>query len=211
MTVASDYVLLKDLADAERWLLYATAHFPENAKAWYLLGRTQYNLDHAAAAAASFRRQLELQPREVRAEYNLGLALEKLDKPAEAEAAYRTAMGWQGGLAVRDAQPYLDLGMLLLAQRRVEEALAPLQEAVLVGPRNALARQELGVALEALGRDAEAVTALKEATALAPSAEQPHFLLGRVYRRMGRAAEAKAEFAEVQRITGVAHGAGDAE
>lgn len=205
IVVASDYILLKDFSDAERWLAYATQHWPENAAAWYLLGRAQYNLDHAAAAVSSFRRRLELSPKDVRAEYNLGLALEKLDRPAEAEAAYRSAIEWQGQGSTRDPQPYLDLGMLLLSQHHVEEAVAQLREAVAWGPTNALAYQELGVALEAMGRDAEAAGALERATTLAPGAEQPHFLLGRVYRRLGRSADAAAQFAEVQKISG-SHG-----
>lgn len=202
IVVASDYVLLKDYADAERWLLYATAHSPANAEAWYMLGRTQYNLDHAEAAAASFRRCLELSPKDVRAEYNLGLALEKVDRPADAEAAYITAIAWQQDAPKPDPQPYLDLGMLRLSQHHAERALAPLQEAVALGPDNPLAHQELGLVLDALGRTPEAIESLRRATLLAPGAEQPHFLLGRIYRRLGRGSEAAAEFAEVQRITG---------
>ncbi len=76
--VASDYVLLKDYADAERWLRYATERSPANVIAWYLLGRTQYKLDHAQDAVSSFRRCLALSPNNIRAEYNLGLALERL-------------------------------------------------------------------------------------------------------------------------------------
>ena len=202
IVVASDYILLKDYPDAERWLLHATEHWPANATAWYLLGRTQYNLDRAATAAASFRRSLELSPRDVRAEYNLGLALEKLDRPADAESAYQTAIAWQQGAPKRDSQPYLDLGMLLLSQHHADRALPALREAVALGPRNPLAYQELGLALDALGSSDEAIQALQKATTLAPDAEQPHFLLGRLLRRLGRANEAAAQFSEVQRITG---------
>ncbi len=202
VVVASDYVLLKDYADAERWLLYATEHSPANATAWYLLGRTQYNLDHTAAAAASFERRLQLTPTDIRAEYNLGLALEKLDRPADAEAAYRNAIAWQKGASTRDPQPYLDLGILLLSQHHADRALPLLREAVDLGPQNPFAYQELGLAFEALGRNTEAVAALERATILAPGAEQPHFLLGRVYRRLGSMPAAAAQFAEVQRIAG---------
>lgn len=202
IVVASDYILLKDYADAERWLLYAIEHSPANVTAWYLLGRTQFRLDHAAAAATSFRRCLELSPGDVRAEYNLGLALEKMDRPADAEMAYRTAIQWQEGAPTHDPQPFLDLGMLLLSQHHADRALPLLREASTLGPGNALAHQELGVTLEALGQNTEAVAALEQATILAPGAEQPHFLLGRVYKRLGRSSEAAAQFAEVERIAG---------
>ena len=200
--IASDYILLKDLADAEKWLLYATVHEPLNAGAWYLLGRTQYNRDHVADAARSFTRCLELRPRDVRAEYNLGLAYEKLHQPANAIAAYQTAIAWQNGEKRPDPQPYLDLGTLLFHQGKAAEALDPLGKAVAFGPDNALTSQELGLAFEALGRFDEAIASLKRAAVLAPKAEQPHFFLGRIYHRLGRNAEATAEYGIVSKLLG---------
>ncbi len=200
--IASDYILFKDYADAERWLLRATANAPEDAMAWYLLGRTQYNEDHPSDAMASFQHCLRLRPHDSRAEYNLGLAYEKLQRPNDAIFAYKTAIDWQRQKGVQDPQPFLDLGILLLAQRNAPEALEPLRKAVEAGPSNALAHQELGLAFEALGRYAEAVAPLRRAAELAPAAEQPHFMLGRIYRRLGKSSEAAAEFAEVARLAG---------
>lgn len=200
--IASDYILLKDYADAERWLLRATAQAPEDAMAWYLLGRTQYNEDHPSDSMASFQHSLSLRPQDIRAEYNLGLAYEKLQRPNDAILAYKTAIEWQRQQGVQDPQPFLDLGILLLAQRNAPEALEPLRRAVEAGPLNALAHQELGLAFEALGRYAEAVAPLRRAAELAPAAEQPHFMLGRIYRRLGKPSEAAVEFAEVARLAG---------
>ena len=202
ITIASDYILLKDLGDAEKWLRLAAAHEPSNAAVWYLLGRTQYNEDHNEDAAHSFARCLELRPRDVRAEYNLGLAEEKLGRQAEATAAYRTAIAWQDTLVERDPQPYLDLGTLLLHEAKPAEALGPLQEAVRFGPRNAFAHQQLGVAFEALGRFDDAIALLQQAAVLSPEAEQPHFFLGRIFRRLGRSSKAAAEFATVSKLIG---------
>ena len=202
LVVASDYILLKAYADAEHWLRNVTQHSPDNVRAWYLLGRTQYNLDHAADAVTAFDRCLQLHPRDVRAEYNLGLAYEKLDRPDDAEKAYRNAMAWQQGDCVRDPQPSLDLGMLLLSRGQAEQALPQLREAVRLGPKNALAQQELGLAFEALARYTEAVAPLERATELAPAAERPHFFLGRVYRRLGQKQAAAAQFAEAGRLAG---------
>ncbi len=200
--VASDYILLKDYPDAERWLLRATSQDPTDAQLWYLLGRTRYMEDHAAAAVQAFTQCLKLHPDDARAEYNLGLAYERLDQPEKAAAAYRTAILWQQIAGIRDSQPYLDLGKLLLAQRHPEQALDPLEKAAAAGPENPLAQQELGAAYEALGRFAEAVAPLRRAADLAPTAEQPHFLLGRVLRHLGRTDDAKAEFAAVSRLAG---------
>jgi tetratricopeptide (TPR) repeat protein len=135
---------------------------------WYLVRRTQYNRDHALDASHSFQRCLELRPRDILAEYNLGLAYEKLQKPAEAIRAYQTAITWESGDKKQDPQPYLDLGTLLLHEGKAAEAIGPMTQAVGFDPHNALANQELGLALERLERYGEAVLALQRAAALAP-------------------------------------------
>ena len=202
IAVASDYILLKDLADAEKWLLFAIARNPSNPDIWYLLGRTEYNRDHDEKAARSFARCLELRPRDVRAEYNLGLAYERVQRNADAIAAYQTAIAWQSSLLTPDPQPYLDLGTLLFREAKPAQALDLLQQAVRFGPRNASANQQLGLVLEALGRYDEAIASFQRAAAIAPQAEQPHFFLGRIFRRLGRNAEATAEFATVSKLLG---------
>ena len=179
--VASDYVFLKDFPDADKWLRDATTLAPNDPQIWYLLGRTQYNEDHVAADAHSFERCLALRPQDIRAQYNLGLANEKIERPADAIAAYETAIRWQTGHAQQDPQPYLDLGTFLLCQKKFTEALDPPRQDVRYGPANALASQQLGLAFEALGRVDEAIAALKRAADLAPNAEQPHLFLGRIY------------------------------
>ena len=200
--VALDYILLQDFADADRWLTYITKQAPGDANAWYLLGRTQYNEDHAEAAKTSFLRCLALRPKDLRARYNLGLAYEKLNQPNEAVAAYQAAIASQAGAERQDAQPYLDLGELYLRQGHADLALPPLQQAARIAASNPLAQQELGAAFEALGRYAEAVAPLERAASLAPGSQRPHFYLGRVYRRLGRAEDAAREFATVSKIAG---------
>ncbi len=202
MTVASDYVILKDLPDADRWLNDAVKLDPVNPRAWYLLGRTQYNEDRAVAAERSFQHVLALHPQDVRAEYNLGLVEEKLQRPQEALTAYRTAIEWQRGWSKQDAQPYLDLGILLLSQGNANEALSALREAVRYSPDNPLAQQELGQALEALQRFDEALQALQRAISLAPEAQQPHFFMARILKHMGRNEESAAEYAIVAKMLG---------
>ncbi len=201
-TVGSDYVLLKDFPDADKWFRYALTLDPANIHAWYLLGRTQYNEDHAADALKSFERCLALDPRNLRAEYNLGLSYEKLQRPSDAIAAYRAAITWQTGRDSQDAQPYLDLGVILLSQGETAPALEALRQAVRFGPENPLAQQEFGRALEAAGQYEEAMVAFRHAAALAPTSQQPHFFLARVLRRLGRNAEAAAEYAIVSQLLG---------
>ncbi|NYF78895.1 tetratricopeptide repeat protein [Granulicella arctica] len=201
--VASDYILLKDDADAERWLVIAAKRAPEKPLIWYLLGRTQYNENHGADAERSFLTCLRLDPHHLRAEYNLGLVYELLQRPDAAITAYRTAIAWEeASSSAKDIQPYLDLGMLLRKQGKVSDAVPLLVQATNGAPRNPLAHQELGLAYEQLGRNDEALGELKAAVSLAPKIEALHFFLGRLYRKTGHKDEASREFAEAAQLAG---------
>lgn len=200
--VASDYILLKAYTDAERWLLRAVQTTPVNSQAWYLLGRTQYNLDHNVAAVESFQHSLTILPEDPRSEYNLGLAYERLQKPDLARGAYLTAIHWGEVKNSPDAQPYLDLGVLTRSQGHAAEALPFLQKAAALSSHNPLIFQELGRTYGELNQVDNAITAFKTAITLAPSAEPPHFFLGRVYRAAGKTAEANEQFSIVQQLAG---------
>ena len=200
--VASDYVLLKDFKDADHWLQAAVQRAPAKAQLWYLLGRTQYNENLWADAEHSFAQCLRLEPRHVRAEYNLGLVYEAEQRPALAEEAYRTAIRWEND-PPQDTQPHLDWGILLRRQGKNAEALPLLTVAAQgTGANNPMAHQELALVLDNLGRTAEGIVEMKKAIALSPNIQALHFFLGRMFRKMGNAAEAGREFAEAARIAG---------
>lgn len=200
--VASDYVLLKDFADAQRWLLLATRTTPTDASAWYLLGRTDYNLDRADDARQAFLTCLRLDPGHVKARYNLGLTYERLRQPQDAIAAYRQAIAAQAAHPHKDSQPYLDLGMLLLQQEHPADALEPLTTAVQLSGGNPFAHQQLALCLEKLGRYQEAAAEMLLCAKLAPNSQAPAFFLGRIYHRLGRETEAKEQFARAQTLAG---------
>jgi tetratricopeptide (TPR) repeat protein len=202
LAVASDYIFLQDYTDAARWLTIVTQRAPKLSLAWYLLGRTEYNADHPADAERAFIACMRIDPRDVRAEYNLGLVYEQMQRPVEAIAAYKEAISWQQDATVKDPQPYLDLGMLLRHQGHVTEALPYLTTAARVSPLNPMAHQELGLVYEQIGKYEDAVGELKQAIALSPKIEALHFFLGRVYRRLGRGTEAAEEFSEAAKLSG---------
>src|SRR5260370_37436028 len=86
--VAFDYVLLGDYVDADKWLTKMLVWTPGDADGWYLLGRTKYNENRFAEAVDAFQRCLKLDPRNVKAEDNLGLSYAGLGHRAEPAAAY---------------------------------------------------------------------------------------------------------------------------
>ncbi len=200
--VASDYILLKAYSHAERWLRLALTQTPADPRLWYLLGRTAYSQDNAEQAAEAFRHTLTLSPRDLRAEYNLGLAEEKLGHPDQARSAYTTAIAWQAAQLLKDPQPYLDLGLLELHENHPDQALPALEQATRLSPENPLAFETLGLTLDALHRPDDAIRALTTAATLAPTAERPHFFLGRIQRRLGHIAEAEDQFRITQQLLG---------
>ncbi len=199
-TVASDYVLMAAYADADKWLTRSAQMDPDNARTWYLLGRTKYNENRFQEALAAFERSLALSPRDEKSENNLGLCLQALNRNAEARAAYEQAIQWQQSAATQDAQPYLNLGSLDLDMNNAPAALDELQKAAALAPNNARVHEQLGRAYQELNRLSDAQSEYEKAVAIAPRASGIHFKLGQIYRRQGMQAEARREFDTCSRL-----------
>jgi Flp pilus assembly protein TadD len=197
--VASDYVLLGDFADADKWFTEVIVEKPDDAEAWYLLGRTKYNENAFTAAVTSFERSLTLRPKNVEAENNLGLAWQGLDSADNARVAYQTAIEWQGA-APTDPQPFLNLGTMLAEGLDFDRALQNLLKAAVLSPDNPKVHEELGRVYEAQQNLPKAQAELERAVALAPKASALHFKLGQVYRREGMADRAQQEFALCEKL-----------
>ena len=199
--VAGDYVLLGDYADADKWFSEVTRENPADADAWYLLGRTEYSESRYQQAVSSFEHALELRPRYVEAENNMGLSWRELGEMDKARAAFQSAVDWQGEHPA-DAQPFLNLGTLFADQDKPEEALSYLTRAASLAPDNPKIHDELAHVYEAQNNLAKAQSELEKAIALAPNASELHYKLGRVYRREGMRNEAQREFAACDKLNG---------
>jgi tetratricopeptide (TPR) repeat protein len=193
-TVASDYVMLGDYGDADKWFTEVTRETPNDADAWYLLGRTKYNESGFVDAVSSFEHALALHPKYVEAENNLGLCWKELNEPDKAIAGFQTAIQWQGD-APADPQPFLNLGTLLADQREFDKSVPYLTKAVTLAPKNPRIHDELAKVYEGQNDLKKAQDELQKAVALAPNSSELHFKLGRIYRREGLADQAKQEFA----------------
>jgi tetratricopeptide (TPR) repeat protein len=191
--VASDYVLLRDFADADKWFTEVIVEKPDDADAWYLLGRTKYNENSFAEAVSSFERCLALRPKNVEAENNLGLTWQGLNSPEKAKAAYQTAIEWQGA-APTDPQPFLNLGSMLADESDFDHAMPLLLKAAALSPDNPKVHEELGHVFEAQQNLPNAQTELERAVVLAPDTSALHFKLGQIYRREGMHDRAQQEF-----------------
>jgi tetratricopeptide (TPR) repeat protein len=198
-TVASDYVLLDDFADADKWFTEVLAERPTDAHVAYLLGRTKYQEGLYDAALSNFDRALTLRPKYVEAEDNRGLALRELNRLDQAQAAFQNAIDWQGTQPA-NAQPLLNLGSLFILQGDTGKALPLLQRAATLDPQNPTIHEQLGAAYAAQNDLAKAQDELLIAVQLAPETSALHYQLGVLYRRQKKMELAKQEFDLVAKL-----------
>ena len=192
--IAADYILLGDFNDADKWLTNVVSSSPHDPDAWYLLGRTKYNENRFDEAIESFNHTLSLRPHDVKAENNLGISYEGLNRVEEALSAFQTAISWQENSTTQDAQPFLNLGSLLLRDAQASGAIIWLSKAVKAAPDNAKAREQLGQAYVAENHLLQAQHELEIAVKLAPNASALHYKLGQLYHRLGKTTDSQREF-----------------
>lgn len=191
--VALDYVLIDDYPDAIRWLNKAVEEDPRNADAWYDLGRSQMNQGNFVAAEKAFDRVLSILPHDVKTLNNLGLSYEGQNRIPDALHAYEMAVASQQGSAHPSEQPLLNYGTLLVSQNRIAEAIAALEPAIRIAPKDAKCREELARAYQQADRLPDARQQLEAAVALDPANPRLHYQLGHLYHRSGFEEKAKAE------------------
>lgn len=202
VNVGKAYVLIKDEPDADKWTLKAVQMDPKNAEGWYSLGRIRYTDQHFADAVQCFRRVLTLSPHNVKAENNLGLAFEGMNRRDDAVAAYRQAIAWQetDRLAEASEQPLINLAIILIHDSKLDEAQALLAKAVVLAPRDWHIHEQLGHLALQRSDFAGAQREFAEASRLEPKNSSLHFLLGQAYRHLGKQGEASAEFAKAAEL-----------
>jgi tetratricopeptide (TPR) repeat protein len=201
-TVALDYVLLNDYADAELWIRYALSMDANDPEAWYEAGRIEYTLNYFRPALESFQRSLQLDPASVKAENNLGLTLEGLNRVDDAIAAYRKALAMQAGSSHPSEQPMLNLATVLIDRNQLDAALPLLRQAAHISPNDWKILAQLGRLYAEKGELNLARDVLERAVSIEPQKASLHFQLGQVYKKSGESEKAQAEFAATQRLLG---------
>ncbi|HXS75882.1 MAG TPA: tetratricopeptide repeat protein [Terracidiphilus sp.] len=199
--VASDYILLDDFVDADKWFTEVVTESPNDADAHYLLGRTKFNENDYHGAIASFERAIALHPKYVEAENNIGLAWRELNEMEKARTAFETAIEWQG-TSPADAQPFLNLGKLYGDQHQPDKAISYLNRASDLAPANPTIHEELSHIFAAQNEMQKAQSELEKAIALAPNISSLHYQLGQIYRKQGLAAKAQQEFDLTSKLSG---------
>lgn len=200
--VAGDYVLLHDYLDADKWFTKSVEWNPGNLQALYYLGRTKYNENRFEEAVDVFLRCLKLDPKNVKAEDNLGLSYEGMGRTEQAMAAYKTAIAWDASAPIRDSGPYINLGTLLVDKNRAGDAVQYLLQALQIAPGDVRAHRELGKAYLHLNQLENAQKELEKSVQLSPQHAPTHFVLAQVYRKRGLLDKARAETERYTALTG---------
>jgi len=203
-TVAFDYVLLGDYADADKWLTRVVEESPSDFDGWYFLGRARYNENRFADAVSAFQHCLKLEPRAVKAEDNLGLAYQGLNRVNDAITAFQNAIAQQAETPVKNPDPYVNLGAILIEQNQPNEAIKYLEQALAIPPASYRAQgvdellprahEHLAKAYSRLNRLPRAEAELFAALELSPNDAHLHYLLAQIYQREGQPDKAKNEF-----------------
>lgn len=202
MTIGSDYVLLKDNQDADLLFMKVTSLQPGNELAWYYLGRARFYENRYDDAIKVFNLCLRLKPQDIPAETNLGLAYMELGRDADAIAAYQQAIDWEKQFSGHDGQPYLDMGLILRKEQRVDQSLPYLERSAELEQSNPEVHFELAKTYEDLHRYKEAEAQLRIVLTIAPNASAVHYILGHVLKAEGRISESNQEFATTSKLNG---------
>jgi Flp pilus assembly protein TadD/mono/diheme cytochrome c family protein len=135
---------------------------------------------HFDRTVEHFAETARLRPDSAAAHYNLGNALFRVGRQAEAIESLRKALALQADYALA----HDGLGVALFAQGQVEEAIQHYGRALELDARNAEARYHLAVALRRAGRLREALAQYRQLVAMDAGGEA-----------------VKAELADLERIT----------
>ena len=152
-----------------------------------LLGSIQRRLGDTAAAVATLRRSVSLDPNDDDAHHGLGLSL----KETEPEEAIRH---FQQALDIDPSHPHShrEMGMVLWKLQRLDDAFRAFQNAIHTAPDDAWAHDAFGHVLQREGRLEEAKGEFLRSTELEPAS-------GFFWANLGRAAFELVEFDEAER------------
>jgi tetratricopeptide (TPR) repeat protein len=195
----------------------AIAKFNEDANHYLLAG-------NAKAAAESYGKALQLNPRSATLHYNLSLAFDRmgnfsaerreLERAIELDSNFAAAQNQLGLLALRDSQQaeaeqcfkkalaidpkfaeaQVNLGVLYSQQGKNEEAAALFQQAIKNDAKYTKAYVNLGLLMAQRGAFAQAEQQFRSAIQIDPSYAESYSALGMLQAKTGRGVDARENF-----------------
>lgn len=150
---------------------------PNHADAWHLLGLIAHQSGRFDLALESIGRALQFSNNAAVYLNNFGITLMALNRPREAEAAYRAALAQEPGRV-----DWLQhLAKALHSQGKLDETLACYQAVLALQPDDAQAYNNIGVVRQEQGALDEGAANFKRALELAPGFAEAYNNLGYLY------------------------------
>ena len=159
---------------------------PNDPETWFWMAGIHAQLGEFDRVIAACRHVLALQPENVAAYYNLGVALQSQGNDSEAAAAYRE-------LLLINPQHAVALANLGLVQRvlgQIADGIASCRQAIQIKPDMVEAHNTLGLLFKDESRHEEAAASFLQALKLRPDFAEAQFNLGLCHEAQGRLEEA---------------------
>lgn len=167
----------------------------DSAEAHLLMGSILLLADDAQAALKEVQRALELNPKLPSVQAWYGRVLMRLGDTERAKSAFMTELASNAN----DFDANLYLGALLRQDKRIGEALAYLQRAVQLRPREQYARYHLAAVHFAAGKPSDALPLLEGVVKEHGDFIEARVLLASVYYRLNRKEDGDREQAIIQK------------
>jgi tetratricopeptide (TPR) repeat protein len=173
---------------------------PDNAEAYYHLGRYYYEAQQFNEGITFFKKATELDPNAYKAHYFLGWCQQAQGELASAKESYKRAISIIDQQQARYGWPFTDLGDLLITEGEYESGLGWHYRAIRNDPQFPYGRYKYASALMKEEASAEAEQHLQVAIKLDPGYTEAYYLLGRYYQGIGERDKAKEAFAKFQEL-----------
>jgi len=167
----------------------------DSAEAHLLMGSILLLADDAQGALKEAQRALELNPKLPALQAWYGRVLMRLGDTERAKVAFKTELATNAN----DFDANLYLGVLLRQDKQMEEALAYLQRAAQLRPREQYARYHLAAVYASAGKPAQALPLLEGVLKEHADFVEARVLLASVYYRLNRKADGDREKAIIQK------------
>ena len=193
LAAASERVAARDFTAAQAILAKLLADDPRIPEAHNMMGVCEVELGALDAAAASFRRALELRPAYDSAELNLASVLQKQGKQAQAADFLRSAIRLKPDFTAAR----IDLAKLLLADKREDAALEQFEAVIAREPAQVFALGNAGLIFARRSDYAKAIERLSSAHSLDPNSIPLALALAEAEIRAGRLDDADRVISEL--------------
>jgi tetratricopeptide (TPR) repeat protein len=197
---AFSFFLLKDYDNYKATLLQLLEKKPNDAEAYYHLGRYYYESNVFPEGIEAFKKATAIDPGLYKAYFFMGWCQQGGGDTEGAKRSFRKAAQVVQTSRVSYGWPFTDLGELLVAEGRYDEGLGWLYRGVRNDPELPYTHCKYAEALLKTEKSGEIEQHLLKAIELDPGYTQAYYLLGRYYSKAGEREKAKQALAKFQEL-----------